>query len=146
MLSEADEKLLLETCRICYDSIWQIQVVLSKIEDEDLSDDLNRQMGRYIRMINRANKKLQQNGKKSYENKMIDRMKKWSKIQRDTLLNNSTKHIADMLIQDNTKGIAYMLKAMHDYPKCECSEFAEELVEFEEQSISQLKYYLGQNG
>ena len=34
------------------------------------------------------------------------------------------------------------LKAIHDYQKSECCEFAKELVEFEELSISQLKYYL----
>jgi len=144
-MSDSDEKLLLEACRICSDAIWNIQIVLSKVEDEDLSDDLNRQLGRYVSFINMANKKLEKNGKKTFENKLVDKMKAWSKVQKNTLLNNSTRHIANLIIQDNTKGIAYMLKAIHDYPKSECCEFAKELVEFEEQSVSQLRYYLNQN-
>ena len=144
MLSEVDEKLLKEACKTCIEASQHIQSVLSKVEDEDLSDDLNRQLGKYISFIKKAEKKLKNEGRETYEESIIDRMKIWSKIQRSTLFNNSTKHIADLLIEDNSKGIAYMLKAMHDYPMSECCEFARELVEFEEQNVKQLKYYLSQ--
>lgn len=141
-MSDSDEKLLLETCRICAGAILNIQIVLNKVEDEDLSDDLNRQLGHYIRFINKANNELRKNNRKLFEKNPIDRMKAWSKIQKKTLLNNSTKHIADLMIKDNTNKIAYMLKAIHDYSQSECCEFAKELVEFEEQSVLQLRYYL----
>lgn len=140
-MTKSDELLLNEACKICADSIWQIQIILNKVEDEDLAQDLNRQMGKYIRIINKANQQLENNGKKPYQNKMLDRMKKWSKIQKNTLLNASSSHIANLLIKDNTKGIAYMLKALHDYPDAACCEFAEELVEFEEKTIKQLSFY-----
>lgn len=145
MLSVVDEKLLREACKTCSEAARHIESVLSKVEDEDLSDDLNRQLGRYIGFIRKAEKRLEKEGKMPYEDSIIDKMKIWSKVQRSTLFNNSTKHIADILIEDNSKGIAYMLKALHDYPKSACCEFAKELVEFEEQNVEQLKYYLRQD-
>lgn len=142
MLSEKDEKILREASKTCMESARNIQSVLSKVEDEDLSDDLNRQLGKYYGFIRKAERRLKKDGKEIQDDKILNKLKSWSKIQKNTMFNNSTKHIADMIIADNSKGIAYMLKAIHDYPESECCEFAKEIVEFEERNVSQLKYYI----
>ena len=68
----------------------------------------------------------------------------WTSIQANTLLNTSTEHVADLMIQGNTKGITDLMKAVkaNKGAKKEYYELAEELMDFEEKNIAQLKSYL----
>lgn len=142
MLSREDEELLKTSCRICRLSADSIQAVLSKVEDEELSEDLNRQIGKYMHFINRAERRMKKEGIAPLEKDWLEKMKTWSKIQARTLLDTSTHHIANMMIENNSRGIADMLKAVHDHPGSACCEFANELVAFKEQNVNQLKFYL----
>lgn len=142
MLSREDEELLKTSCRICRLSADSIQAVLSKVEDEELSEDLNRQIGKYMHFINRAERKMKKEGIEPLEKDWLEKMKTWSKVQARTLLDASTRHIVNMMIENNSRGIADLLKAVHDNSGSVCCEFAQELVAFEEQNVDQLKFYL----
>ncbi len=60
------------------------------------------------------------------------------------LLNASTSHLADMMIQGNTKGIVELMKAVKSNQSVqkEYYEIAQELMDFEEKNIEKLKAYL----
>ena len=68
----------------------------------------------------------------------------WGGIQMNTLLNASTSHLADMMIQGNTKGIVDLMKAVKSNQSVqkEYYEIAQELMDFEEKNIEKLKAYL----
>ena len=68
----------------------------------------------------------------------------WTSIQANTLLNTSTEHVADLMIQGNTRGITDLMKAVkaNKGARKEYCELAEELMDFEEKNIEQLKSYL----
>lgn len=60
------------------------------------------------------------------------------------MLNISTDHVADMVIQGNTRGIADLLKVKHNNKNVGsyANELAEELMDFEEENIERLKRFL----
>ena len=69
---------------------------------------------------------------------------RWTSIQANTLLNTSTEHVADLMIQGNAKGITDLMKAVkaNRGARKEYCELAEEIMDFEEKNIERLKSYL----
>ena len=78
------------------------------------------------------------------EDKFMDKTMLWGGIQMNTLLNASTEHLADMMIQGNTKGITELMKVVkrNKSAQKEYCEMAEEIMDFEEKNIEKLKAYL----
>ena len=68
----------------------------------------------------------------------------WGSIQANTMLNISTNHVADMVIQGNARGITDLMKAKHNNKNSGsmANELAEELMDFEEENIERLKRFL----
>ena len=62
----------------------------------------------------------------------------------NTMLNNSTSKIAELMIQGNNRGIMSMWKTInhHDNAQKMSMEIAKELMDFEEKCIEKLKDYL----
>ena len=84
---------------------------------------------------------------KALEVKEPNPMKKammWGSIKMNTLTDNSRSHIADMMIQGNTKGSVELMKAVKSNQSVqkEYYEIAQELMDFEEKNIEKLKAYL----
>ncbi|MDE6960780.1 MAG: hypothetical protein K2P27_07960, partial [Lachnospiraceae bacterium] len=75
---------------------------------------------------------------------LVNRTMLWGGIQMNTLLNASTEHLADMMIQGNTKGITELMKVVKKNKSVqkEYYEMAQELMDFEEKNIEKLKAYL----
>ena len=78
------------------------------------------------------------------EDRLMERTMLWSGIQMNTLLNASTEHLADMMIQGNTRGITELMKVVKKNKSAqkEYYEMAQELMDFEEKNIEKLKAYL----
>ncbi|MDE7249458.1 MAG: hypothetical protein K2N82_06125, partial [Lachnospiraceae bacterium] len=60
------------------------------------------------------------------------------------MLNTSTSHIAEMLIQGSNRGLTSMWKSVNHHEKAGdvSMEIANELMDFEEKNIERLKQYL----
>ena len=61
----------------------------------------------------------------------------------NTMFNISTPHVAEMMIQGNTRGIADLMKVRHNNKNTGsfANEMAEELMDFEEENIERLKQF-----
>ncbi len=121
-----------------------INVVIGKVEDDDLALDLNRQACRFVQMEEKLQKKYQKEKETPPEESFMNRTMLWGGIQMNTLLNASTEHLADMMIQGNTKGITELMKVVKKNKSVqkEYYEIAQELMDFEEKNIEKLKAYL----
>lgn len=144
MLTNADVAVLKETYKSSRLAVNNINTVLSKVYDEDLSLDLNQQAGQYRKFEEKAVKVLNQNGIKTEGETPLTKAKMWTAVQANTLLNTSTSHIADMMIQGNAQGVTQMMKVLkHSGPvQNEYNRMANELMDLEERNISKLKSYL----
>ena len=88
--------------------------------------------------------KIREANKQPEQESPVGKAMLWTSIQANTLLNTSTEHVADLMIQGNTRGITDLMKAVkaNKGAKKEYCELAEELMDFEEKNIAQLKSYL----
>lgn len=144
MMTRADRNVLNETYRAAKASADTIRGLVSKTEDEDLSVDLNRQLGKYQRFLSETEKHFRQEGEKPQQESTFEKAKFWLGIQTGTMLNNSTPHIANMVMKENAKGMGGLIQTLRDNKSAKNNycEFANELMDFTESSINQLKYYL----
>lgn len=143
-MTRADKAVLDESYRNAQMGRESINVIISKVEDEELALDLNRQACRFVQLEEKIQKEYQKSSVMPPEESLMNRTMLWGGIQMNTLLNASTEHLADMMIQGNTKGITELMKvvkANKDVQK-EYYEMAQELMDFEEKNIEKLKAYL----
>ena len=114
------------------------------VYDEDLALDLNRQAVRFLSFEDKITEKIREANKRPEQTSPVGKAMLWTSIQANTLMNTSTEHLAELMIQGNTKGITDLMKAVkaNKGAKKEYCELAEELMDFEEKNISRLKSYL----
>ena len=109
MLSEADRAVLDESFQNTRMAGEAIHMVIGKVEDEDLALDLNRQACRFLQFEEKIQKEYMKAEEPLPEENLVGKTMLWGGIQMNTLLNASTSHLADMMIQGNTKGIVELI-------------------------------------
>lgn len=144
MLTNTDLEVLNEVYRNSKMAVDSIETLLSKIYDDEMALDLNHQAAYYRKIKDKTVMRLLEEGYQPDQKRTVNRAKVWAAIQANTILNSSTEHIADMLIQGNTKGITDLLKKVHANRNASpySLELAEELMDFEQDNITKLKSYL----
>lgn len=144
MITKADKAVLDESYRNARMGREAINVIIGKVEDDDLALDLNRQACKFVQLEEKMQKEYQKAKEVPPEDRFADRTMLWGSIQMNTLLNASTEHLADMMIQGNTKGITELMKTVkrNKSVQKEYYEMAQELMDFEEKNIEKLKAYL----
>lgn len=142
--TESDVSLLNETHINSRMAISAIETVLPKVYDEDLSYDLNLQRKKYRQIEHKAKQKLDELGEMPITEGIVNRAVLWSSIQMNTIMNNSTSHIAQLMINESSKGITDMMKTIKRQKNVGkfSSEIADELIDFEDKNIERLKNYL----
>ena len=121
-----------------------IDALSGKIYDDGLSVQMARESMKYAEIYNKATERLL-SGKAAFyrDNGFQDMMLKGS-VNMNTMLNTSTSHIAEMLIQGSNRGLTSMWKSVNHHEKAGdvSMEIAKELMDFEEKNIERLKQYL----
>lgn len=121
-----------------------IDALSGKIYDDTLSVQMARESMKYAEIYNKATDRLL-SGKAAFyrDNGFQDMMLKGS-VNMNTMLNTSTSHIAEMLIQGSNRGLTSMWKSVNHHEKAGdmSMEIAKELMDFEEKNIERLKQYL----
>ena len=144
MLTGEDFAVLNEAYRGSRAGQESINTVLGPIYDEDLALDLNRQAVRFMAFEDKIVEKLREESQRPQENGPMEKARMWTSLQANTILNTSTEHMADMMIQGNAKAITELMRTVkkNKGAKKEYCELAEELMDFEEKNIAKLKSYL----
>lgn len=121
-----------------------IDALSGKIYDDGLSVQMARESMKYAEIYNKAADRLL-SGKAAFyrDNGFQDMMLKGS-VNMNTMLNTSTSHIAEMLIQGSNRGLTSMWKSVNHHERAGdvSMEIAKELMDFEEKNIERLKQYL----
>lgn len=139
-----DIKVLQEVQKNTDMAIKAIHSLSGKVDHEELSAEIARQGMRYAEIYNMATDRLMKGKAKSYQSSGFQDIMLKSAIAGNTLLNNSTGHIAEMMIQGSNRGLTDMWKIMnhHENTGEQSMEIAKELMDFEEKNIEILKKYL----
>jgi len=125
-------------------AITAIDTISDKIYDDSLSRQLARESLKYSEIRSKAIDKLLQGKVETYKVRPLDDFMLKSSINMNTMLNTSTGHIAELMIQGSNRGIVDMCKILNKYPELngQATEMAKELMDFEERNIARLKKYL----
>lgn len=120
-----------------------IDTLMGKVYNQEFAYELASQKNRFQEFERKAEAGLWQHGLMARK-AILDKAMLWGAIQANTMLNISTPHVADMMIQGNTRGIAELMKVKHNNKNTGsfANELAEELMDFEEENIERLKRFL----
>ena len=134
---------LKETRRNASMAVNAIDTLMGKVYNQEFAYELASQKNRFQEFERKAEAGLWQHGLMARK-AILDKAMLWGAIQANTMLNISTPHVADMMIQGNTRGIAELMKVKHNNKNTGsfANELAEELMDFEEKNIERLKRFL----
>lgn len=134
---------LKETRKNASMAVQAIDALMGKIYNQEFAYELTAQRNRFRDFERKAEAGLWEYGLLPKDSG-IQKAMLWGSIQANTMLNISTDHVANMVIQGNTKGITELLKVKHNNKNMGsyANELAEELMDFEEENIERLKRFL----
>lgn len=121
-----------------------IDALLDKISDDEFTIRLSRQSIGYARIHNDAVEQLLEENSGTYRNNQITELMLRGSLHMGTMLNTSTSHLAELMIQGSNRGLTSIYKAVkhNTLARDRAVELAQELMDFEEKSIEQMKEYL----
>lgn len=143
MRNHEEINVLKETRKNASMAVNAIDVLMGKIYNQEFAYELTAERERFRDFERRAEAGLWEHGLVSRDSG-VQKAMLWGSIQANTLMNISTNHMADMVIQGNAKGIAELMKTKHNNKASGsfANELAEELMDFEEENIERLKRFL----
>ena len=143
-MKQDDILLLKDIQKNTHMAMTAIDTLLDKSEDNEFTVNLSRQSIGYAKIHNDAVEKLIEEGSGTYRSNQLEDILLRGNIHANTLLNISTSHLADMMIQGSTRGMTNIYKSVKHHAKAEekSVELAQELMDFEEKNIKIMKEYL----
>ncbi len=144
MTRKKDEELLSEVYRNCQLALESISDILPEVENEKMREEMTKQHETYEKISARASVIAKDKG---YEIKAPNGLKKammWSSIKMNTFANNSTSHIADMMVKGTVTGITALKTSLSETEQKddEITTLATDLISAEEKFETTWKAYL----
>ncbi len=144
MITKENNDLLSEIYRATKMGQYAIHAVLPKVANPKLRAKIESQGDAYGRIAAKSNRMLEENDREPQKTTLLQRMGIWSSVQMNTMTDNSSTHIAEMMIQGSNMGITDITKKLNDLANADAGarELAEEYLHCEEKHIASMKKYL----
>ena len=145
MPEKKNEEILAENYRNCQLALTSIADILPAIEDEKIKTEILRQHEEYEKICAKAAVIAKNKGLELKEPNPLKKAMMWGSIKMNTLTDNSTPHIAEMMIQGTVMGITALKTSLSDsegYGDGEIIELLRELITLEEDFEKRLKEFL----
>lgn len=117
--------------------------LLPVIEDENLESELTVELTKYEEFASDAKKLLEEQGEKPLEESAFSRLMAKMGIKMNTMIDKTSSHVAQMVIEGAVMGITDLQKRLNDggdYGRAE--PMAKKLIAFEEDTVERMKEYL----
>lgn len=143
-MKKEDEEILKEVQKNARMAVKAIETISDKVYDDKLAYELSKENLVYSTIHNKAVDMLTKNGAETFRKNAFDDMMLETGIHMNTLLNNSTSKVAELMIQGSNRGITSMCKSLNHHGGSDSMsmEVAKELMDFERKSIENLKKFL----
>ena len=131
MPEKKNEEILAEIYRNCQLALTSIADILPAIEDEKIKAEILRQHEEYEKISAKAAVIAKNKGLELKEPNPLKKAMMWGSIKMNTLTDNSTPHIAEMMIQGTVMGITALKTSLSDsegYGDGEIIELLKELI------------------
>ena len=139
-----DAEVLREVQKNTKMAIKALDALKDRVYDDGLSTQIARESMKYGEIYNKATDQLLKGKASSYQESGFQDMMLKSAIWANTLMNTSTSHMAELLIQGSNRGLTSMWKAVNHNENAGqlAMEMAKELMDFEEKNVERLKKFL----
>lgn len=120
--------------------------LMPKVKSEDMRAEMTSELERYEKFAKDIRDILFKLGEEPKEESFMTKAMTKMGIAMNTMMDDSTSHIADMMIQGATMGVTDTTKLVREHENTPCSEealaLARETIKYEEESIERLKKFL----
>ena len=117
--------------------------LLPSVEDKELESELTRQLTKYDEFAAQAKALLEKQNEKPLEESTFSRMMAKMGIKMNTLIDKTSSHIAQMIIEGAVMGITDVQKRLNEEGNYgEAEPIAKRLIKFEEDTVERMKEYL----
>ena len=120
--------------------------IMPKVIDEDLRSELTSELERYDEFSKEIEKIFLNIGKEAKDQGIFAKFGTKMSVAVNTLVDVTTSHIAEMMIQGGTMGITDATKLLREYETTSCSEdvldLTRRIIKYEEETVERLKKFL----
>ena len=137
-------RLLKEVYQNSRTAVDAIGTLLPKTSSEDFASSLRRQMEEYRKIADDAAMQLRGFRELPEESGVFSKLGMWTGVQMSTLVNKSTDHMAEIMINGSTMGVIEMTKYLNANPDVSsfALDLARRLVAAEQDNIDVMRRYL----
>ena len=116
--------------------------LLDKVSDNGLRSEMTDELSVYRRFAKEASEKLGERGLKPKELPMTTKMGAKMGMVMNTMLDTTTSHLAEMMINGATMGIIDLEKKLNDGSDGEAERLARDVLRFEKETAERLSTFL----
>ena len=120
--------------------------VMPSVEDKALREELTAQLERYGEYAHKIEDILYSDGSAPKEESMMTKISSKLGIKFNTMMDSTSTHISEMIIEGATMGVTNMTRLLREYENTSCPEkilsLARDIIEYEESTIEKMKKYL----
>ena len=120
--------------------------LLPKVKDDEMKSYMTTQLDQYEKYAADIKKKLEGKGVQAKEESAMTKLSAKMGMSMNTMIDSTTSHIAEMMVQGSTMDITDLLQKVSAYSKySECDNsisLAKEIVAFEEKNVEKMKGFL----
>ncbi len=120
--------------------------LLPKIKDDDMKMMMTSQLNQYEKYAQDVKDQLVMQGVEPKEVNPVSKLSAKIGMEMKSMQDNTTSHMAEMMVQGSTMDVTDLLQKVSVYEKCpECKNsvsLAKEIVAFEERNIEKMKEFL----
>lgn len=143
-MQEKDFELLTSMYQNCQTAILSIQDIEPQVESEELRAELREEKERYQDFLFTCKEIAEKENQELPDNSMFEKARLWTSIKMTTIFDNSTRHLAEMLLLGTVMGTLQCYKDLCDYRQAskELLELCGKLLLIEEKHFNYLKLFL----
>lgn len=121
-----------------------IEQILKEVEDLEFRDVLKEQLKDYEYIIEKSDSLLSDEGKLPKGINSMPKIMSYFKIKLDMIKDDTSSHIAEMMMEGSNMGITEITKNLNKYENVdnEIKDLASRLLKIEQDNIEKLKPYL----
>ena len=117
--------------------------LLPKVTDGGLRSELTAQLERYEEFASKAREQLFDMDKSPKEENLLTKLSSKMGVMMNTMIDATSSHIAQMIIEGCSMGITDLIKAIHAHDeKDDAEKLARDVISFEESCTENMKKYL----
>ena len=139
-----EQKVVISIYQNCKTALQSIADLIKKTDDKEFIDLLNAQYSRYDDFCQKVEDYAKVNNIDLKDNSWFEKARLWTSIQMSTFTNDSTRHLAELMLMGTVMGTltCYKTKADRENASDETIELLNELEKMEEKNFDELKKYL----